>query len=117
MNPRLDVPCVSYRAVSTPEVSNVDRTTNIKCLNAPLRRACWLPSLGQARALVVLVGERREAGEEVAQVCERLVAVPVAGHDDSVDQCHALASLRVPDERPVPHVDAGGPSSDAHAPR
>jgi len=55
------------------------------------------------------VGHRRQAGEDVPEIGERIEAAPPAAFDDGVDDGAAVARLGFTDEEPVLLADGGGP--------
>lgn len=57
---------------------------------------------------VVLVGEAGQAGQEIAEVGERVLAVALAGDDERVEDGGALAGVGVADQQPVRFTDARG---------
>ena len=54
------------------------------------------------------VGHRRQAGEDVPEIGERIEAAPSAALDDGVDDGAAGARLGFADEEPVLLSDSGG---------
>ena len=76
---------------------------------ATLPCAGGLPAGRGERRQIVLVGQAGQAGEEVAQVGERILAVALAGDDQGVEDGRALAGVGMPDKRKRP---AGVPRSD-----
>jgi len=61
------------------------------------------------RVQIDLIGHPRQAGEHVAQVGERVFAVPLARDNDRENDRRALAGVGVPDKQPVLFFDDGGP--------
>ena len=61
------------------------------------------------RIQVVLIGHRGEPGEDVAQIGERIFAVPLTRDDDRVDDRRALAGVGVADEEEVLLLMASSP--------
>jgi hypothetical protein len=68
-----------------------------------------LPVDGQERTQVVAIGHTGQAGEDVLEVRERILAVPLAGDDERVNDGRALAGVGVADKEPVLLPDAGRP--------
>lgn len=61
-------------------------TTTIRTL-----RSGRLPKARRERAQVVLIGQARQAGEDIFQVGERIFAVALAGDDQRVEDRRALS--------------------------
>lgn len=67
-----------------------------------------LPVFGQQWGEVVLIGHERQAGQHVAQVEVRILAMAQAGDDQRVKHRRTLAGFGVADEQPVFLADGGG---------
>ncbi len=74
---------------------------------AMLPCAGGLPAGRSERRQIVLIGQAGQAGEEVAQVGERVLAVALAGDDKGVEDGRALAGVGMPDKQPVLLAEAG----------
>ena len=61
-----------------------------------------------------MVGQMREAGEEVAEVCVGIDVPAAAAFDDGVNDRTALASSRFADEEPVLFSDGSWPNRIFH---
>ena len=72
--------------------------------HCPRRRG---PVAGQQRGQVVLIGHSRQAGEHVAQVGERVLAMATARLDERVNDRRALAGIGVTDKKPVFRAELG----------
>ncbi len=59
------------------------------------------------RRRIVLIFQAGQAGEEVAQVGERFLAVMLAGDDQGVENRRALDGVVMPEKQPVFLADAG----------
>lgn len=57
----------------------------------------------------MLVGHRGQAREHIAQISERILAVPLARDDERVDDRRALARVGMADKQPVLLADRRGP--------
>ena len=64
-------------------------------------RRCGLPAPWGELRQVVLIGHSRQAREEILEVSERILAMPLARHDQRVQDRRTLARFRVADEEPV----------------
>lgn len=67
-----------------------------------------LPVGRQQGREVVLVGHRRQPVEDVAQVREGILAVPLTGHDQRVQNGGVLTGVGMADEQPILLSDGRG---------
>lgn len=69
-----------------------------------------LPAPRSERRQVVTIGHARQPREQIFQVSERVLAVPLARDDQRVQDRRTLAGFGVADEQPVLLADARGPN-------
>ncbi len=70
-----------------------------------------MPVGGEERGEIVLIGRRGQAGEDIAQVRERILAVALAGYEQRVDDGDARTGVGMAYEERVLGAEFGGPDS------
>ena len=106
MRPAEDLIIVSDRRATS--WSAIERHhLDVPMVTFSIQNLCGLPVAWEQRGKVVLVGHRRQLGEDVAQVEERILAEAATGPDDRVQHGGTLAGLRVAHEQPVFLAEGG----------